>query len=104
MSVPSIATLVSAPHNHVSDAFIKRAAQVLDRAVAITTIDDGKAVDLTFIANNALDLRDCRDLLIAVCEPGSCDVIVQPTAHRRKRLFIADMDSTMIGQECIDCT
>src|SRR4051794_21668351 len=30
------------------------------------------------------------------------DVVVQPTAHRRKRLFLADMDSTMIGQECID--
>ena len=30
------------------------------------------------------------------------DVVVQPAADRRKRLFLADMDSTMIGQECID--
>ena len=31
------------------------------------------------------------------------DVAVLPAgAHRRKRLFLADMDSTMIGQECID--
>ena len=30
------------------------------------------------------------------------DVVVQPAATRRKRLFLADMDSTMIGQECID--
>jgi len=30
------------------------------------------------------------------------DVVVQPTAQRRKRLLVADMDSTMIGQECID--
>ena len=29
-------------------------------------------------------------------------MVVQPTARRRKRLFVADMDSTMIGQECID--
>ena len=28
--------------------------------------------------------------------------MVQPPATRRKRLFLADMDSTMIGQECID--
>jgi len=27
---------------------------------------------------------------------------VQPLAGRRKTLFVADMDSTMIGQECID--
>jgi phosphoserine phosphatase len=27
---------------------------------------------------------------------------VQPQAIRRKKLFLADMDSTMIGQECVD--
>lgn len=30
------------------------------------------------------------------------DLAVQPSANRRKRLLLADMDSTMIGQECID--
>lgn len=30
------------------------------------------------------------------------DLCLQPAAGRRKRLLIADMDSTMIGQECID--
>jgi phosphoserine phosphatase len=30
------------------------------------------------------------------------DVVLQPAADRRKKLFLADMDSTMIGQECID--
>ncbi|MGH6907144.1 MAG: phosphoserine phosphatase SerB [Aestuariivirga sp.] len=30
------------------------------------------------------------------------DLAVVPKANRRKRLLIADMDSTMIGQECID--
>lgn len=30
------------------------------------------------------------------------DLAVQPAAGRRKRLLIADMDSTMIQQECID--
>ena len=30
------------------------------------------------------------------------DVALVPTAKRRKRLLIADMDSTMIEQECID--
>ncbi|MFZ1468083.1 MAG: phosphoserine phosphatase SerB [Paracoccaceae bacterium] len=32
----------------------------------------------------------------------SVDLIVQPDADRKKRLLIADMDSTMICQECID--
>ncbi|MCB6177714.1 phosphoserine phosphatase SerB [Rhodobacter sp. Har01] len=30
------------------------------------------------------------------------DLVVQPSEGRRKRLLIADMDSTMIQQECID--
>ena len=30
------------------------------------------------------------------------DLVVQPLAGRRKAMLLADMDSTMIGQECID--
>lgn len=32
----------------------------------------------------------------------SIDLAVQPTHGRRKSVLLADMDSTMIGQECID--
>jgi phosphoserine phosphatase len=30
------------------------------------------------------------------------DLVIQPSANRRKRMLLADMDSTMIQQECID--
>ena len=30
------------------------------------------------------------------------DLTIQPTANRRKKMLLADMDSTMIQQECID--
>jgi phosphoserine phosphatase len=30
------------------------------------------------------------------------DLIAQPSANRRKKMLLADMDSTMIAQECID--
>lgn len=30
------------------------------------------------------------------------DLIAQPSANRKKKLLLADMDSTMIAQECID--
>ncbi len=32
----------------------------------------------------------------------SCDLFVQPAAHRVKKLLCSDMDSTMIAAECID--
>lgn len=36
------------------------------------------------------------------CQDQGVDLITQPAAGRRKRMLIADMDSTMIQQECID--
>ncbi|HBG98777.1 MAG TPA: phosphoserine phosphatase SerB [Rhodobacteraceae bacterium] len=38
----------------------------------------------------------------AALAAAGCDVATLPAANRRKRLLIADMDSTVIGQECID--
>ncbi len=43
-----------------------------------------------------------RAAAIAAAADLPVDVCVQPFAGRRKRLFIADMDSTMIGCECLD--
>lgn len=38
----------------------------------------------------------------ADCQEHGVDLIVQPASDRRKRMLLADMDSTMIQQECID--
>lgn len=48
------------------------------------------------------DLADLRARLQAAIAEDPIDVIVQPTSGRRKKLLVADMDSTMIGQECVD--
>jgi phosphoserine phosphatase len=40
--------------------------------------------------------------LAGIIGDSPIDHAVIPAANRRKRLLIADMDSTMIGQECID--
>ena len=42
------------------------------------------------------------DLAWAELDGQGFDLAVQPTADRRKAVLLADMDSTMIGQECID--
>ncbi|WP_299027737.1 phosphoserine phosphatase SerB [uncultured Sulfitobacter sp.] len=36
------------------------------------------------------------------CQGMGVDLVVIPTAGRRKQMLLADMDSTMIQQECID--
>jgi len=36
------------------------------------------------------------------CQAMSVDLVIVPTEGRRKQMLLADMDSTMIQQECID--
>jgi phosphoserine phosphatase len=48
------------------------------------------------------DLAAVRQAAQAVVEGAPIDVCVQAAAGRRKRLLIADMDSTIIGCECLD--
>ena len=59
------------------------------------------AADIPFTPDNGMNQRAVADALRAAL-PAAIDVVVQPAAHRRKKLFLADMDSTMIQQECID--
>ena len=58
-------------------------------------IDEGDAADLSFQG----DSKSARWALSAL---DGVDVVVQPDEPRWKKLLVADMDSTIIGQECID--
>lgn len=59
------------------------------------------AADIPFTPDAGADQRATADALRA--DFGApFDLVVQPATNRRKKLFLADMDSTMIGQECID--
>ena len=48
------------------------------------------------------DLPAIRSRAAALADAIGADAIVQPVEGRRKRLLVSDMDSTLIGQECID--
>ena len=58
-------------------------------------IDEGDAVDLR-VSGDTQVIRWALDGLDGV------DVFVQPEEQRFKRLLVADMDSTIVGQECLD--
>src|SRR5204862_5320728 len=57
--------------------------------------DEGEAADLRFSG----DIKAARWALGPI---DGVDVVVQAEEPRWRRLFVADMDSTIIGQECID--
>ena len=61
---------------------------------------DEVAVDIPFDGSD--DIKAIENRLRQARGDLPIDIVVQPRAFRRKKLFLADMDSTMIGQECID--
>ena len=95
-----VATLIADPNKTgLSDAAIQRFAQALPGFVASRWLDRGVAADLFFEAS---DLAASRERLRPLALSDAIDVVVQPVEGRAKKLLIADMDSTLIGQECID--
>jgi phosphoserine phosphatase len=66
------------------------------------------AVDSAFLVEGAEPgevpalLKDMAGDLRDIVGGEAVDVVIQPQDNRRKKLLVADMDSTMIGQECID--
>jgi phosphoserine phosphatase len=96
-----VATLICNPANPALDSTVVDGARaILPSPGPARWLFDEVAVDIPFtgsedIAGIAARLRQARgDLPI--------DIVVQPQAARRKKLFLADMDSTVIGQECVD--
>ena len=99
MSSVLVATLIADPSTEpLSEATVDRAAQALNGIERRRWLDEGVAADLVFTG----DLKAKRAALEESLSGDPIDVIVQPLAHRRKRLLVADMDSTLIGQECVD--
>jgi phosphoserine phosphatase len=93
----AIATLIAA--GRLDDRTIDRALGLLREADPAASfshwIDEGDAADLKFSG----DLKGARWALASL---DGVDVVVQPDEPRWKRLLVSDMDSTIIGQECID--
>ena len=93
----AIATLIAA--GRLDDRLIDRALGALrevdPRAAFANWIDEGDAVDLRVDG-------DRQSVRWALQDLPQVDVFVQPEEHRFKRLLVADMDSTIVGQECLD--
>ena len=97
-----VATLIAHPAQRMPDDIAQRAARSLPAAGALAWLDPGLALDIPFTPPGEADNRMMAERLRAALGGAPIDVVVQHAARRRKRLFLADMDSTMIGQECID--
>jgi phosphoserine phosphatase len=95
-----VATLIAHPSNPVLDGKLgERAAEAVN-AAGLYWLADGIACDVAL--RNEAEAASSEAALRAAIGDMPVDVVVQDVETRRKKLLIADMDSTMIGQECID--
>lgn len=100
-----VATLICNPANPALDTtIVDGALAVLPSPGTAQWLFDEVAVDIPFDyqVNSPDDIKTIEARLQKARGDLPIDIVVQPVAFRRKKLFLADMDSTMIGQECID--
>jgi phosphoserine phosphatase len=98
-----VATLISNPAAAALDgAALERARGALPSAEPPIWLAPAVAADIPFTAPPGSDHRALAEQVRAAVAPAPLDVVVQRADGRRKALFLADMDSTMIGQECVD--
>ncbi|MEM6712876.1 MAG: phosphoserine phosphatase SerB [Pseudomonadota bacterium] len=102
-----LCTLIADPSSHVLDqALVDQVANTLrgevDSETSIETLSEGAAYAVALSPTDRATLERVARATAAVVGERPIDLVIQPSENRRKRLFLADMDSTMIEQECID--
>ena len=94
-----VVTLIARP-GALDASAVAQARSLLRNPGAAQWLAAATAADIAFTAVDDSLRALADDIRTTLAAP--IDVIVQPAANRRKKLFLADMDSTMIEQECID--
>ena len=108
-----VATLISHPDRPAVNATLaEKIARYLPHGRPVDWLAPGIAVDVAFLiddtdaeASTAYKENLLHELSTDIHEIMAgepVDVVIQPHDGRRKKLLLADMDSTMIAQECID--
>jgi phosphoserine phosphatase len=95
-----VATLIANPSHPVLVPSLAEKAAAAISASGLYWLADGVAADLPL--RSGMTALEAEAALRQTIDSEKLDVVVQEADTRRKRLLIADMDSTMIGQECID--
>jgi phosphoserine phosphatase len=99
MSVSHALVLTGAPDS-LTEAVVAAAVRAVSASGKARWLAPGSAADVAFALGEANPNTVVRDVRATFDAP--IDVNIVALNDRRKRLLVADMDSTIIQQECID--
>ncbi len=98
--VSLVATLIANPAKAALAPSLGIKASAAVNATGLYWLADDIACDIPLPLG--MEASEADASLRATLDGAPIDVVVQEQERRRKKILIADMDSTMIGQECID--
>lgn len=98
--VSLVATLIANPAKASLASALGIKASAAVNATGLYWLADDIACDIAL--PSGISGEEAENLLRRSLDGVPIDVVVQEQEHRRKKILIADMDSTMIQQECID--
>jgi len=83
-------------------ALSRRARAALPAESDMRWLAPGKAAEIALPEASAEMITTWHAEIASIIGSARMDYAIVPAGNRRKRLLIADMDSTIIGQECLD--
>ncbi|RCL03595.1 MAG: phosphoserine phosphatase [Candidatus Tokpelaia sp. JSC161] len=96
-----IATLITNPKQNILIPSIINQAYHATKAKSITWLNNQHtACDI--LLPKYLSTKKAYEIIHSITRSLAIDVIIQHLENRRKKLLLADMDSTIIQQECIN--
>jgi len=98
--VSLVATLIANPAKASLASALGIKASSAVNATGLYWLADDIACDIAL--PTGITSKEAESLLRDTLDGAPVDVVVQEQERRRKKILIADMDSTMIQQECID--
>ena len=102
LTMDNVLTLIAGP-GRLDESFISYVDMTLRGAGAevapVKWLNYGVAADLPF---SDIGCQDAVDLAFEVIEEAPVDAAAQPAGDRRKRMLVADMESTIIENEMLD--
>jgi phosphoserine phosphatase len=86
----------------LSPTLLAACVKLVGTNVSPARLDEGVSAELALPALAPADAAGLLTRLRSLPAGHAVDAAIVPVAGRRKKLLLADMDSTMIEQECID--